>query len=426
MTTPTPGVPVGAVLLNPKHFQPLRLTLEKNFGKIRFRGVERLADGRLLVHVPPSVAAALDRGELAIPVEATYQSGVRQTLSLPPPQSAEDSTFTFVELFAGIGGFRLGLEKIGGKCVLASEVCPKATKIYESYFSSDVLVEGDVLDLDLRNFPSCNMLTGGFPCQPFSNRGHQRGFEDGERGQMYLELVRILKESQPTCFLFENVSQLVLMDGGSRGERIKGRVGTFAMGRVLKHMIECFESCGYQVDWKVINSRHFTPQNRERVYIVGTRFDLQCPSFDWDKVMPVKSCTTTVRDILEPNDSPAVLASELSETQWNKVLSIREENDLFMTLDNKAPTLISQYHRVGSLSSKFVSTKRGGRFLTPRECCRIMGFPEYFPCDAPHFYGGIGNAVTPPVIAAIGRELIRCVQTNGKEDDKFGSIDCRI
>jgi site-specific DNA-cytosine methylase len=122
-----------------------------------------------------------------------------------------------------------------------------------------------------------------------------------------------------------------------------------------------------------------------------------------------------VRDILEPSNSPAVCESELTEQQWNKVQSLREKDDIFMNLDNKAPTSISQYHRVSSLSSKYIPTQSGGaRFLTPQECSRIMGFPQDFPCDAPHFYTGIGNAVTPPVITAIGRELIQCIRGNDK------------
>ena len=403
---------MGALLLFPKNFQPVRLFLEEQFGKIRFRGVHRQEDGRLLVHLPPCVAASLNRGEVAVP-NVVYLPGLRQTLSLPSLQVTDDSVFTFVELFSGIGGFRLGLESVGGACVLAVEKCPKATNIYRSYFARNgTLIEGDVMDLDLCDFSPYTMLCAGFPCQSFSNRGHQRGLMDGERGQMYLELVRILKDTKPSCFLFENVSQLVLIDGGSRGKRVKGKTTTFAMGRVLKCVINAFEACGYQVDWQVINSRHFTPQNRERVYIVGTRTDLDCPPFDWGKVQPIESSTATVRDILEPNDSPAVLASALSELQWNKVQSLRNQDDIFMNLDKKAPTLISQYRRVGSVSSKFVPTANGGgRFLTPRECCRIMGFPEDFPCDAPHIYTGIGNAVTPPLIAAIGRELIQHVQS---------------
>ncbi|KAI2513224.1 tRNA methyltransferase [Fragilaria crotonensis] len=344
------------------------------------------------------------------------------------------ASFTFVELFAGIGGFRLGLEAIGGVSVLSNELCPHACKLYESYFGQDRLVRGDVRDLDLAAFPPYTMLTAGFPCQPFSNRGHQRGLDDEKSGQMYLELVRILTETQPPCFLFENVTQLLLLEGGSRSARIKGELGTFVAGGVMERICVSFASCGYHVDWAVINSRHFVAQNRERVYIVGIRNDISNePLVGWkQRVHPTTSSTTNVRDILEPDDSPAVKASELTQSQWSKIQSMYKSKnkvasiDACIRLDAKAPTLISQYHRVGSLSSKFVCHKLDGsdrdgadgrcwpRFLTPRECCRLMGFPEDFPVhggvvDEAHLYQAIGNAVTPPVIAAIGRELLLCV-----------------
>ena len=373
---------------------------------------------------------------------ATYIPGVRRALPLPTfPEMVttaaapgEIASFTFVELFAGIGGFRLGLEAIGGVSVLANELCPHACTLYKSYFSQDRLVQGDVLDLDLTAFPPYTMLTAGFPCQPFSNRGHQKGLDDEKSGQMYLELVRILTETQPPCFLFENVIQLILFEGGTRSARRKGDCGTFVAGGVLEHICMSFASCGYHVDWAVINSRHFVAQNRERVYIVGIRNDISSePLVGWkQRVHPTTSSTTNVRNVLEPDDSPAVMASELTKSQWSKIQSMYTSKnkvasiDACIRLDAKAPTLISQYHRVGSLSSKFVchaldgsdrdgvAGRRRPRFLTPRECCRLMGFPEDFSVhggvvDDAHLYQAIGNAVTPPVIAAIGRELMLCV-----------------
>lgn len=453
------GLPTGAVRLKPQHLQPFRVLLEQILGeKFRFRGVERIesdseSTSQLLVYVPPKVAAALDDHKLDAFLQskdALYLPGIRNSPLLPTislskdtDKDSEDSptctctSFTFVELFAGIGGFRLGLEKINGVSVLASDISPWAAQIYRSYFqdanenaNANCLVEGDMLDLDLKDFPPYTMLTAGFPCQPFSNRGCQQGFDDAKSGQLYLELTRILAQTQPPCFLFENVAQLVLLDGGSRGERKRGVPGVFTMGRVLERIIKSFSSCGYQVDWKIVNSRHFLAQNRERVYIVGTRNDLQCDGISWEKVLPANSSSATVRDIMEPWETPSVLTSQLNPSQWQKVQSMHIQRDTVpsidgsINLDGKAPTLISQYHRVGSLSTKFLFQQSDGtlcdgavgngrpRFLTPRECCRLMGFPEDFPIpqDPAHFYQGIGNAVTPPVIAAIGAELISCIR----------------
>ena len=456
------GIPVGAVLfVDAADLQPFRVILEQCFGPIRFRGVDHRNSGNLgpkkqiVVHLPPRVAAVLDDNDDSKDDEqqlrllltrflrskaATYLPGVRRTLPLPTlPKMAtttptnKTASFSFVELFAGIGGFRLGLEAIGGVSMLSNELCPHACKLYESYFSPDRLVQGDVLDLDLSTFPPYTMLTAGFPCQPFSNRGHQRGLDDEKSGQMYLELARILTETQPPCFLFENVTQLLLFDGGSRSVRRKGELGTFVAGGVMERVCASFASCGYHVDWAVINSRHFVAQNRERVYIVGIRNDIPVePLEGWKhRAQPTTSSTTNVRNVLEPDDSPAVKASELTQSQWSKIQSMYKSKnevasiDACIRLDAKAPTLISQYHRVGSLSTKFIchdldgsdrdgaAGRRRPRFLTPRECCRLMGFPEDFPVhgvvDDAHLYQGIGNAVTPPVISAIGRELLQCV-----------------
>lgn len=452
------GLPIGAVRMKPQDLQPFRVLLEQVLGeKFRFRGVERIetietiestSQPELLVYVPPKVAAALDDHKLDAFLQskdALYLPGIRKSPLLPRISLSKDTnadtdscpSFTFVELFAGIGGFRLGLEKINGVSVLASDISPWAAQIYRSYFQDEdadadanCLVEGDMLDLDLKDFPPYTMLTAGFPCQPFSNRGCQQGFDDAKGGQLYLELTRILAQTQPPCFLFENVAQLVLLDGGSRGERKRGVPGVFVMGRVLERILKSFSSCGYQVDWKIVNSRHFLAQNRERVYIVGTRNDLQCDRITWEKVLPANSSSATVRDIMEPWETPSALSSELNPSQWQKVQKGHAQRNTLpsidgsINLDGKAPTLISQYHRVGSLSTKFLFQQSDGtlcdgaagnrrpRFLTPRECCRLMGFPEDFPIpqDPAHFYQGIGNAVTPPVIAAIGAELISCIR----------------
>jgi DNA (cytosine-5)-methyltransferase 1 len=231
------------------------------------------------------------------------------------------------------------------------------------------------------------------------------------------------------------------MDGGSRGGRVKGQVATITPGKVFERILAAFASCGYQVDWCVVNSRHYLPQQRERVYIVGTRLDLACGSFQWDNLSYSggndsqkngnHSSLSTVRDILEPRDSCAVLASELNKDQWTKVQRLYAKKDLeasrdgCIDLDGKAPTLISQYHRVGSFSTKYVfeeadgTPRHGGllrpRFVTPRECCRLQGFPESFQVPSlerdgesqvAHFYRGIGNAVTPPVVTAIAIRLL--------------------
>ena len=278
-------------------------------------------------------------------------------------------------------------------------------------------------------------LTGGFPCQPFSSRGTQGGFND-ERGQLYREIVRVLKGSTPKSFILENVVGLISMGESVGRQKEKGEVGS-----VFATILEAFEECGYDVSWKLINSRHYVPQNRERVYIVGIRNDLVDKddikkwNWDWyDKILDGSSTehetdSTVVRNMMEPPNSPAVLEAVMTSQQWSKLKDIHSKRNgigyAYINPNQKAPTLISSYKRTGNHTSKFIGTEKDGtkndipRFLTPRECLRIMGFGEDFYAPSiskdgneatSHFYAGIGNAVVPQVISSIGKELVKCLQ----------------
>jgi DNA (cytosine-5)-methyltransferase 1 len=454
------GIPVGAVLIPCKQVQQLRSIIMNKLRVPNFtvRSAEKRDCGMLLMHLPPAAVALFIDGDAELTNFLRRHEGefirVRRKrpmgrasdapgLCLPPKQKKQKTKdqnprFTFVELFAGIGGFRIGLERNGGKCTLASELKPQATTIYRQFFGdqNSELIEGDMLDLGEEDFPNTfTMLTGGFPCQPFSTRGQRRGLDD-DRGQLYQELVRVLMMKQPPLFLFENVAGLVTMDGGSRSQRTKGQATEITAGNVMEKILQAFRACGYKVEWRIVNARHFVPQYRERVYFVGSRLDLQCEDFHWDKLYPNEK-PPVLRNVLEPTSSPSVTASELSTSQWEKVQSLYEpKEEKMVRLDDFAPTLISSYHKVGSFSNKYVGeevdgTVRDGlgrnprpRFLTPRECCRIMGFPEDFPvptstADPAHFYQGIGNAVVPPVIASIGEQMMtmyeKALARNGKD-----------
>ena len=334
----------------------------------------------------------------------------------------------------------------GGKCVFANEMDPYASSIYRQNFennnSSDddndnTLIEADILDIcAIRDIPhDTDILTGGFPCQPFSARGRQRGFQD-DRGQLYREIVRVLRACHPKSFILENVAGLVSMGEGGGG-RYQGRGVPRArgeVGSVFQTILNAFKDCGYTVDWNICNSRHFVAQYRERVFIVGIRNDIVAKekkyfSWDWyDKIREKQSSTTVVRDIMEHPDSLSVLNSELSTNQYTKLQEIHSKingiEKAHIDINGKAPTLISSYRRSGNHTSKFIFVERDGtkrsipRLLTTRECCRMQGFPEDFYAPSvdidgkvvtAHFYSGIGNAVVPPVIASIGKELVRCL-----------------
>lgn len=431
------GIPVGGVFLPERYVDTFRTLLQHCAGKVRFKAVDRLPGG-LLLHLPPAAAGIFDAKELSEELEeflaaasAEFYSGVRvhdRFFKREPvfPVAEGGQAFSFVEIFAGIGGFRLGLEPLGGSCMLAAEIDRSAQDTYTANFGSAGLL-GDISDIYAHSIPSFDILTGGFPCQPFTNRGGQKGLADA-RGQLYLELVRLLKACQPRAFLFENVVGLVVMDGGSRSRRVSGQAVEFVSGGTFNDIIKAFSDCGYDVSWRVANSRHWLPQFRERVYIVGFRRDL-CLEMDWD--LQGDELASAVRSILEPADSEHIAAAELSPSQWAVVqrqcgttgaLAARA-----IPLDSKAPTLVSGYHGVSNHTSKYIfaeadGTQRDGRqgklprFLTPRECARLMGFPDSFQIPAVHdergrgrFYHQIGNAVCPPVIQAVGARLLHAL-----------------
>lgn len=382
-----------------------------------------------------------------------------------------NTRFTFAELFAGIGGFRLGLESLGGKCVFASEIDSGARDTYILNFHSknkknnnnednsinddnnnednndndnNNELYGDISEIYAQDLPPFDILTGGFPCQSFSVRGEQRGLND-PRGQLYRELIRVLTVCQPKAFIFENVASLVTIDGGKRNHR-DSPMSELRVGETFQMMLNSFEATGYRVTWNIINSRHWLPQQRERVYIVGFRNDLNISEIDWklgrpywsgshgtiinDQLTPgLLSC---VRDILEDSPSEAIEQAKLTEVQWNRInlpeniakanrwqnTEARGGRNRSIPLDGKSPTITSSYRNVSSFSTRFIFEEKNGqvlnipRFLTERECARLMGFPDSYQFIPRGFrsYHYIGNAVCPPVIEAIGIEILKVLK----------------
>ena len=348
---------------------------------------------------------------------------------MPSGLEAHDASsggaFTFAELFAGVGGFRLGLEACGGRCVFASEIDAACRETYTLNFGARGL-GGDVCDVYAQDLPPFDLLTAGFPCQPFSERGEQAGLAC-RKGGMYLELVRVLRVCQPKAFLFENVPALATLgggDGATAGAVLAamrgGDEGAIA-GSVLATMLAAFEGAGYRVSWRVLNARRWVAQKRRRVYIVGFRNDLSAASaFEWPDDAPPER-PPVLRDVLEPRGSASVERCALTAAQWEAAQSeARHRGPRLLVPDAAAPTLISSY-RTDQLASKFVAGDDGAppRWLTPRECSRLMGFPETFVLPEPTGERGhtgaaaeaapyrmLGNAVVPPLVRAIGERMV--------------------
>ena len=340
------------------------------------------------------LAAALHRAN------GRYLPGVRRSHRFgdhpctPPPK---DAKFTFGEIFAGIGGFRLGLEPLGGRCVCAVEIDAAAQETYALNFGRDEL-RGDIVDEYAEDMPAMDLLTAGFPCQTFSQRGEQAGFDD-PRGELFLELARILTVRQPRAFLFENVAQLVTLDGGWRPINGDSSHEGSKAGGVLTAILAAFEAAGYVTRWRLLSSERWVAQKRLRLYIVGIRSDLAAaalPRFEWpsDEV-PDSGRGRVLRDLLEPPDAPDVARATLTAEQWARICS-----DKFcaksqrgpacreLDLDAPSPTIVSSYRKFSSLTTKYVCEERDGtpralpRFLTWRECAALMGFPPEFALPA--------------------------------------------
>ena len=326
-----------------------------------------------------------------------------------PFPSIEKPQFNFIDLFAGVGGIRLGFQNVGGNCVFSSEWNSAAAITYEKNFGEKP--QGDIQKIDERTVPNHDVLCAGFPCQPFSISGRQKGFDD-IRGTMFFELCRIVKEKKPTVVFLENVKHLVHHDHG----------------RTLRVILETLEKLGYCVSWKVLNSVNFgVPQNRERIIIVGSKekaFDFSAIEtkprerlIDWlDKDGVFEYLKPTEYTLLE-NPKQQKESGLIFAGYRNK--SIRKvgvrPGTLHLSRVHKQPNRI---YSVFGIHPTLPSQESSGRYfirlqndsvrkLTLNECWRIMGFPEnYVKVSIPgEQYKQLGNSVCIPMIEAVAKEI---------------------
>lgn len=333
--------------------------------------------------------------------------------------------FSFIDLFAGIGGIRLPFQQLGGKCVFTSEWDKFSQKTYAANFGE--VPHGDITKIPASSIPSHNVLLAGFPCQAFSQAGLKKGFHD-TRGTMFFEIQRILSISRPDVFLLENVKQL---KGHNKGQTLKVILDT--LRGTESHDIpddvplsdEARAALGdklnYWVDYRVLRAADFgCPQNRERIFIVGFNKD-KFKNFDFDqnfKWPEPSGVTTRVGDILELNKTvdPKYTISEklLAGHERRKIEHQRKGNgfgfSLFKPDDRYTNTLSARYYKDGSeILIDQSEIGRRPRKLTPRECANLQGFPENFIVDAVsdvQSYKQFGNSVTVSVIKAVAEAII--------------------
>jgi DNA (cytosine-5)-methyltransferase 1 len=298
-----------------------------------------------------------------------------------------------IDLFAGIGGIRLGFEKIGVECVFSSEWDKHAQDMYEENYGERPF--GDINDIDPKEIPDHDFLLAGFPCQPFSIAGKQLGFAD-TRGTLFFNIEKILEEKSPYGFLLENVSRLVTHD----------------KGRTFKVIIDKLENLGYTVYYKVLNTIDYgLPQLRKRIYIVGFKDNIhfQFPKPTSDKIL--------LSEILEPeNEIPKsyYVSNEIREKRFSKV----KPNAPFPSIwhENIGGNISALPHSCalragGSYNYLLVN---GERRLTGREMLRLQGFPDSFKINVPYtqIRKIAGNSVSVKVIELIAEEIKKAMDSN--------------
>ncbi|MBQ7620081.1 MAG: DNA cytosine methyltransferase [Treponema sp.] len=321
-------------------------------------------------------------------------------------QGSPLSGMTFIDLFAGLGGFRLALESLGASCVYSSEWDKRAQKVYQENFGERP--NGDITKVDEKTIPDHDICCAGFPCQAFSISGKMRGFEDS-RGTLFFDVARIVKEKKPKVVFMENVRNFARHDGG----------------RTLKVVQSTMEGLGYFFYWKVLSARDYgVPQKRERVYMVCFRKDLfGGADFEFPKPFPL---TRHVEDFLLPeSDETAALYDE----RYPMLLNPKKEDKpssrpIKLGIVNKGGQGERVYSAKGiavtlSAYGGGVFAKTGGylvngrpRRLHPRECARLMGYPDsYKMSKRPNqAYKQFGNSVVVDVLQLIAMQIAKALE----------------
>ena len=309
--------------------------------------------------------------------------------------------FRFIDLFAGIGGTRLAFERAGGSCIFSSEIDKFSRQTYYENFND--MPSGDIMKINEDSIPEHKILTAGFPCQPFSLSGVSKrnsldrphGFECEEKGLLFFKIVDILKAKQPESFLLENVKHLLSHD----------------KGKTFRKITDCLENTGYDVKAQVIDARAMVPQHRERVYIVGFRQDLNIKF----KFPHIPYLRPKLKYILEERINPKyTLSDKLWKYLQNYRKKQREKGNGFgysiADLEGVTRTLSARYYKDGA-EILIPQEGKNPRKLTPRECARLMGFPDTFkiPVSNTQAYKQFGNSVVVPVVEIIAWAMVECL-----------------
>lgn len=328
-------------------------------------------------------------------------------IPFPPVKSPK---FTFIDLFAGIGGFRLAFQELGGKCVFSSEYNHFAQKTYEANFGE--VPFGDITKINEKEIPDHDILIAGFPCQPFSIAGvskknalgRSHGFKDKTQGTLFFDLARILYEKKPKAFLLENVKNLLSHDSGK----------TF---RVIS---DTLKELNYSIYFKVLDGKYYVPQHRERIVIVGFSNE----HFQGNEKFSFPEMPEPdhrIMDILEKKpDNKYTLTDHL----WEYLIGYSEKHKAkgngfgygMTDLNGISRTMSARYYKDGA---EILIPQKGKnpRRLTPRECARLQGYPDSFiiPVSDTQAYRQFGNSVVVPLMKSVGRNLVSEIIRHDKQ-----------
>jgi DNA (cytosine-5)-methyltransferase 1 len=328
-----------------------------------------------------------------------------------------DGVFTFIDLFAGIGGLRKAMETVGGRCVFTSEWDAFAQKTYHANFPDNRPIAGDIREVDAAAIPEHDVLVAGFPCQPFSIAGVSKknalgrlhGFQDETQGTLFFDVLRVLMHHRPAAFLLENVKNLKSHDKGRTFEVIRRKLT---------------EDLGYTLHTRIIDAANFVPQHRERIVVVGFR---ENTGFSYDDLVLPGRAGRGMRDVFHPEDGsetpeshftvgPDAKVSDkytLTDKLWQYLQGYAAKHKAagngfgfgLVDGDSISRTLSARYYKDGSEILVSRGPGNNPRRLTPRECARLMGYDDSFriPVSDTQAYKQFGNSVAVPVFAEVAR-----------------------
>ncbi len=323
----------------------------------------------------------------------------------------KETNYTFIDLFAGIGGMRIAYERAGGHCVYSNEWNKYSQKTYFANFGEQP--DGDITKVNAADIPDHDILIAGFPCQPFSiagvskkqSLGRATGFEDKTQGTLFFDVCRILKEKRPRAFMLENVKNLCSHD----------------KGRTFKVIQESLEELNYKIFFQILDGKFYVPQHRERIVIVGFDKERYGKDVRFEFNLPLSEKTPVMRDILESDVSDKYT---LSDKLWlylqNYAAKHKAAGNGFgygiAPLDGVSRTISARYYKDGS-EILIAQDGKNPRRLTPRECARLQGFPDSFkiPVSDTQAYKQFGNSVVVPLMGEVAKLVIKNLRKMDKE-----------